>query len=177
MPPQLVLHSLYASFLFDEVVDDFGRLFVFQLSLGDAAHVKEVLQFRVKVIQIKTCVWIPAHVADVLEVAGCADVRFGQLLLLAFGFLVLPAQAAVAEHVVEVVRLLVAVRVVEADIVYLWILDVHCGHRQRWTISRVTPFLRFALSAVQQVIDGGSKSLCLFFTGKVQTDLTGISCK
>lgn len=63
-----------------------------------------------------------------LEVAGCANVSLGQLLLLAFGLLVLPGEAAVAQHVVEVVWLLVAVGVVESDIVDLWVLDVNCGH-------------------------------------------------
>lgn len=124
--------------------------------------------------------------ADVLEVAWRADVCFGQFLLLAFGFLVFSVERAVAEHVVEVVRLLdlllrlvvavvVVVGVVEAHVVDLRVLDVHCGHRQRRTISRITPFLRFPLSAVEEVIDGGSKPLCLFFTGKVQADLIGIS--
>lgn len=68
---------------------------------------------------------------DSLEVAGCADVGLGQLLLLAFGLLVLAAQ-----HVVEVVRLLVAVGVVEPDVVDLWVLDVHRGHGQSWTCRR-----------------------------------------
>lgn len=114
---------------------------------------------------------------DVLEVAGCADVGLGQLLLLAFGFLVLACQSAVAQHVVEVVRLLVAVGVVESDVVDLWVLDVHCGHGQNWTIFRVTSFLDFALPSVEQVVDASSESFGLFFTSKVQTDLTGISCK
>lgn len=150
MPPQFVLHSLDSSFLLDEVINNFRRFFVSELSLGDPAHIKEVLQLRVQVIQIKTCVRIPADVTDVLEVAGRADVRFGQFLLLAFGLLVLSVEAGVTEHVVEVVgRLLLVVAVVEANVVDLWVLDVHCGHRQRWTISRITPFLRFALSAIE----------------------------
>lgn len=75
---------------------------------------------------------------DSLEVAGRADVGLGQLLLLAFGgLLVLAGQAAVAQHVVEVVRLLVAVGVgVESNVVDLWILYVHCGHGQSWTCGR-----------------------------------------
>lgn len=73
---------------------------------------------------------------DSLEVAGCADVSLGQLLLLAFGLLVFAAQAAVAQNVVEVVRLLVAVGVVESDVVDLWVLDVHCGHGQSWTCRK-----------------------------------------
>lgn len=40
---------------------------------------------------------------NVLEVARRADIGLRQLLLLAFGFLVLPAQAAVAQHVVDVI--------------------------------------------------------------------------
>lgn len=70
---------------------------------------------------------------DSLEVAGRANVRLGQLLLLAFGLLVLAAQPAVAQHVVEVVRLLVAVGVVESDVVDLWVFDVHRGHVESWT--------------------------------------------
>lgn len=46
---------------------------------------------------------------DPLEVAGRANVSLGQFLLLAFRFLVSADQAAVAQHVVEVVGLLVAV--------------------------------------------------------------------
>lgn len=114
---------------------------------------------------------------DVLEVAGRADVGLGQLLLLAFGLLVLASQPAVAQHVVEVVWLLVAVGVVESDIVNLRVLDVHRGHVQSRAIFRVTSLLGFALSSVEQVIDGGSESFGLFFTGKVQTDLTRISCE
>lgn len=41
--------------------------------------------------------------SDSLEVARRADIGLRQLLLLAFGFLVLPAQAAVAQHVVDVI--------------------------------------------------------------------------
>lgn len=108
---------------------------------------------------------------NVLEVARRADVRLGQLLLLAgFGLLVLPV-----EHVVQVVRLLMAVRVVEAAVVDLRVLDVHSGNVQRWTIFRVTSLLGFALPSVQQVVDGRSESFGLFFTGEVQTDLTVIS--
>lgn len=73
---------------------------------------------------------------DSLEVAGRADVGLGQLLLLAFGLLVLAVQPAVAQHVVEVVRLLVAVGVVESDVVDLRVLDVHRGHVQSWTCRR-----------------------------------------
>lgn len=149
------------------------------MSLRDAAHVEQVLQFRVQIVEIKTCVWIPAHVTDVLEVAGSADVGFGQLLLLAFGLLVLSGQAAMAQHVVDVIRLLlVAVGVVEADIVDLRVLDVHRGHVwQSWTIFRVTSFVGFTLPSVEQVVDGDSESFGFFLAGKVQTDLTGISCK
>lgn len=114
---------------------------------------------------------------DVLEVAGRAYVGLGQLLLLAFGLLVLPVEAAVAQHVVEVVRLLVAVGVVESDVVDLWVLDVHRGYVQSWTIFRVTSLLGFALPSVEQVVDGGSESFGLFLAGKVQTNLTSISCE
>lgn len=75
----------------------------------------------------------PCLTCDSLEVAGRADVSLGQLLLLAFGLLVLASQPAVAQHVVEVVWLLVAVGVVESDIVNLRVLDVHRGHVQSWT--------------------------------------------
>ncbi len=71
-----------------------------------------------------------------LEVAGRADVSLGQLLLLAFGLLVLSVQAAVAQHVVEVIRLLGAVGVVESDVVDLRVFYVHCGHVQSRTCRR-----------------------------------------
>lgn len=82
-----------------------------------------------------------------------------------------------AQHVVEVVRLLVAVGVVESDVVDLRVLDVHHGHVQSWTIFSVTSLLSFALSSVEQVVNCRSESFGLLFTGEVQTDLTGIACK
>lgn len=72
---------------------------------------------------------------DSLEVARRADIGLRQLLLLAFGFLVLPAQAAVAQHVVDVIWLLMAVGVVESDIVDLRVLYVYCGHMQSWACA------------------------------------------
>lgn len=66
---------------------------------------------------------------DLLEVAWRANIGLRQLLLLAFGLLLLPAQAAVAQHVVDVIRL--AVGVVESNAIDLRVLDVHCGHGQR----------------------------------------------
>ncbi len=53
LPPQLILHGLHSSLLLDEVVDDLGRLAVLQLSLRDAAHVKQVLQFRIQVVELQ----------------------------------------------------------------------------------------------------------------------------
>lgn len=106
---------------------------------------------------------------NVLEVARRADIGLRQLLLLAFGFLVLPAQAAVAQHVVDVIWLLMAVGVVESDIVDLRVLYVYSGHVQSWAY--------FPLSSVEQVINGGSESFGFFFAGEVQTNLTCISCK
>lgn len=114
---------------------------------------------------------------NVLEVARRADIGLRQLLLLAFGFLVLPAQAAVAQHVVDVIWLLMAVGVVESDIVDLRVLYVYCGHVQSWAIFRVASFLYFPLSSVEQVINGGSESFGFFLTSEVQTNLTCISCK
>lgn len=73
--------------------------------------------------------------SDSLEVARRADIGLRQLLLLAFGFLVLPAQAAVAQHVVDVIWLLMAVGVVESDIVDLRVLYVYCGHMQSWACA------------------------------------------
>lgn len=171
LPPQLVLDRLHPALLLDEIVDDFRRLSVLQLSLGDPTHVKQVLQLRVQVVQIKTCVWIPAHMADVLEVAGRADVSLGQLLLLVLALLVPADQAAVTQHVVELVRLLVAVGVLDPNAVDLWVLDVHGGHGQSGT------WTRFPLSPVEQVVDGHTEALGLFLTGEVQTDLTAVSCK
>lgn len=103
-----------------------------------------------------------------LEVAGGADVSLGEFLaLLALDLLVLLAQAAVTEHVVELVGCLlwlvvlwlllllllmmvvVVVGVVEPHIVDLRVLDVHCGHGESWAICRVTSFLSLALSATE----------------------------
>lgn len=49
---ELIFDGLDASFLLDEVVDDFGGLLVLQLGLGDAAHIEEVLQIRVQVVHL-----------------------------------------------------------------------------------------------------------------------------
>lgn len=49
---ELIFDGLHASFLLDEVVDDFGGLLVLQLGLGDAAHIEEVLQIRVQVVHL-----------------------------------------------------------------------------------------------------------------------------
>lgn len=75
-----------------------------------------------------------------LEVAGGAYVSLGELLPLALDFLLLLAEAAV-QHVVDVVwllllLLLMMVGVVEAHIVDLRVLDVHCGHRESRAYSR-----------------------------------------
>lgn len=50
LPPELVFDSFHSSVLLDEVVDDLGGLLVLQLSLIDAANIKEVLELRVQVI-------------------------------------------------------------------------------------------------------------------------------
>lgn len=64
---------------------------------------------------------------DSLEVAGHISVRLLLfLLLLAFGLRVLSGQSAVTLHVVAVGWLLVALGVLEADIVDLWV--TFCGH-------------------------------------------------
>lgn len=71
-----------------------------------------------------------------LEVAGGAYVCLGELLPLALDFLLLLAEAAV-QDVVDVVWLgQLLLGVVEAHIVNLWVLDVHCGHRESWAFSR-----------------------------------------
>jgi hypothetical protein len=84
---------------------------------------------------------IDRRVVHSLEVAGGAYVSLGELLSLAFDFLLLLAEAAV-QHVVDVVWLmlllvvLMMVGVVEAHIVDLRVLDVHSGHRESWAFSR-----------------------------------------
>ena len=73
---------------------------------------------------------LDGSVVHSLEVAGGAYVCLGELLPLALDFLLLLAEAAV-QHVVDVVWLgKLLLRVVEAHIVNLWVLDVHCGHRE-----------------------------------------------
>lgn len=54
LPPELVFDGFHSSVLLDEVVDDLGGLLVLQLSLVDAANVKQVLQLRVQVVQLQT---------------------------------------------------------------------------------------------------------------------------
>lgn len=53
LPPELVLDSFHSSVLLDKVVDDLGGLLVFQLSLVDAADIKQVLQLWVQVSQLQ----------------------------------------------------------------------------------------------------------------------------
>lgn len=69
LPPQLVLDSLHPSLLLDKVVDDLRRLSILQLSLGDAAHVKQVLQFRVQVVQLLATRLITDYSAQVVVIA------------------------------------------------------------------------------------------------------------
>lgn len=52
LSPQLIFDRFHASLLLDEVIDDLGGLFVLQLRLGDAAHVEEVLQLGIQVVQL-----------------------------------------------------------------------------------------------------------------------------
>ena len=52
LSPELVLHRLHAALLLDELVDDLGRLFVLQLGLRDTAHVEQVLELGVQVVQL-----------------------------------------------------------------------------------------------------------------------------
>lgn len=53
LPPELVFDSFHSSVLLNEFVDDLGGLLVFQLSLIDAANIKQVLQLRVQVIELQ----------------------------------------------------------------------------------------------------------------------------
>lgn len=60
-------------------------------------------------------------------------------------------------------------------VVWDWGLGVAECVKGYWQLrSNLTSF---ALSPVQQVIDGGSESFCLFLTGEVQTYLTGLQRK
>lgn len=102
---------------------------------------------------------------DVLEVAGCADVGLGQLLLLALLGLLVPA----AQHVVEVVRRRVGGAVEPKNVVDLRVLDVHRGHVEGWAC--------FALPSVEQVADGGPEPPGLLLTGEVEANLAGVSGK
>lgn len=162
MSPQLILHSLYATLLLNEVVDDLRRLLVFQLGLRDATHVKQVLQLWVQIIQIEACVRVPSYMTDVLEVAWCPNVSLCQLLPLALDLLFLLVNATV--HNVIHVGI-----VVEAHVVDLWILDVHRRHRESGS--------SFPLSSVEQFVQCTPKSFGFLFTGKVEAHLTRISCE
>lgn len=81
--------------------------------------------------------------ANVLEVAWCANISLRQFLPLALHLLLLLVKATM-HHVVHVGI------VVEAHIVYLRILDVHRRHWQRGSIWWITPFLGFLLSSAEQ---------------------------
>lgn len=166
MSPQLILHSLYAALLLNEVVDDLRRLLVFELGLGDATHVKQVLQLWVQIIQIEACVRIPSYMTDVLEVAWCPNVSLCQLLPLALDLLLLLVKATV-HHVIHVGHI--------KFVVYLGVLDVHRRHRESGSIWWITPFLSFPLSSVEQFVECTPKSFGFLFTGKVEAHLTRIS--
>lgn len=125
MSSKFIFYSLYASFLLNEVVDDLGRLFVFELCLRNATHVKQVLQVRVQVIQIKACVGIPSYMPNVPKIARGADFSFGYFLLLvvfAFGF-VFPVEVAVEVDVVHLSVVLITL-VVDLGVLYV--------HRRHW---------------------------------------------
>lgn len=145
MSPQFVLDSLHTPLLLNEVINHFRCFLVFQLSFRDATHVKQNFQLWVQVIQIEACVRIPAHMANVLEVAWGPNISLCQFLPLALHLLFLLVKATV-HHVVHVGI------VVEAHIVYLRVLDVHRRHWQRGSIWWITPFLSFLLSSAEQFI-------------------------
>lgn len=78
--------------LVDEIVDEVARIFILQLSLRDARFGKELFQLGVDILQIKSLVGIPSHVADVLEVCRQADILFLELPFLSLLALLLGAE-------------------------------------------------------------------------------------
>lgn len=128
MSSHFVFDRFHSSLLLDEVVDDFRRLFVFEFVLRNATHVEQFLKVWVQVIQIKSCVGIPAYMPNMPKIAWGADFSFGYFLLLvvvfAFAFVFCPVEVAL-----EVVHLSVIVVTLISD---LRVLDVHRRHWKWW---------------------------------------------
>ena len=68
--------------LVNEVVDEVPGVLVLQGFLIYSSFVEKLLQIWINIFQIKAMVWIPANVADVLEIAGHANVFLLELPLL-----------------------------------------------------------------------------------------------
>ena len=67
--------------LVNEVVDKVPGVLVLQGFLIYSSFVEKLLQIWINIFQIKAMVWIPANVADVLEIAGHANVFLLELPL------------------------------------------------------------------------------------------------
>ena len=70
LSPELLLHRLQAALLLDELVDDLGRLLVLQLGLRDVAHVEQLLELGVQVVQLGG-----GRYHSLLEVRGVCQLR------------------------------------------------------------------------------------------------------
>lgn len=109
--------------------------------------------------------------SNVLEVAGRADVRLGQPLLLPL-VLLLPLGEGGVHNVVHLRVVMVTLNIAD-----LWVFDVDGSHGQRRAIWRVASLLGFPLSSPQQVSQMTAETLRLLFAGEVQTHLACVSSK
>jgi hypothetical protein len=76
----LLLDGVDTSVLLEKILHKLGHFLVLQLGLVKPGLLEEILQLRV-IVQIESCLRIPADVTDVLEVARCSDIRRRQRLL------------------------------------------------------------------------------------------------
>ena len=62
----------------DEVIDEIAGVLVLERFLIYACLLEELLEVGIDVLQVKAMIWVPAYVADVLEVGGHSNVFFVQ---------------------------------------------------------------------------------------------------
>lgn len=79
--------------MLDEVIDELRCFFVCQLGITDTSTAEQILQVRVKIVGIKTRVWIPPNMSDMFESTRCSDICLSELWAFLLSLFVLFAYA------------------------------------------------------------------------------------
>ena len=64
---QLLGSFLNTTMRFNEIIDEFGSLLIFQLCLCDTDGIKQSLPLRINVVHVKTALWIPTNMTNMPE--------------------------------------------------------------------------------------------------------------